>query len=43
MPTELNSEHTCRLHFATIFQVSILKLKGQLLEVNVKRAHIIKH
>lgn len=43
MLTVLHSEHTCRLHFATIFQVSILKLKGQLLEINIKWAHIIKH
>lgn len=43
MPTVLYSEHTCRLHFATIFQVSILKLKVQLLEINIKWNHIIKH
>lgn len=28
MPTVLYSEHTCKLHFATIFQVSISNLKG---------------
>jgi len=43
MPTVFYSEHTCRLHVATIFQVSILKLKGQLLEINTKWAHIEKH
>lgn len=41
--TVLYSEHTCRLLFAIIFQVLILKEKGQLLGIRTKLAHIIKH